>query len=88
MEGSAILEVLNLTGCPIAMLRVVSDDLDHDLPDLSAALSPDGSLRPLPLAIGMMRHPIAALNLIRGSLKGLQTMQTAARPDRTPLIAS
>ncbi len=78
MEGSAILEVLALTGCPIAMLRVVSDDLDHDLPDLSAALSPEGSLRSWPLAIAMMRQPIAALNLIRGSLKGLQTLRTTA----------
>ncbi len=80
MEGSAILTVLAQAEVPIAMLRVVSDDTEHDLPDLSAAISSEGKIQPIPLAISMMRQPIAALRLIRGSLKGLQTLQaTAAR---------
>ncbi|MCY7323582.1 MAG: phosphorylase [Phormidesmis sp. CAN_BIN36] len=80
MEGSAILNLLAQAGVPVAMLRVVSDDINHDLPDLSATISPEGKIRSLPLAIAMMRQPIAALRLIRGSLKGLQTLQaTAAR---------
>lgn len=78
MEGSAILTTLAQAGCAIAMLRVVGDDTNHDLPDLSAAISPEGKIRSLPLAIGMIRQPIAALRLIRGSLKGLQTLQTTA----------
>ena len=79
MEGSAILTALGAE-CAIAMLRVVSDDTDHDLPDLSAAISPEGTLRLLPLTANIMRQPIAALRLIRGSLKGLRTLQaTAAR---------
>lgn len=75
MEGSAILTILAQAGVPVAMARVVSDDIDHDLPDLSAAISPDGKLRSLPLALGMMRQPIAALRLIRGSLTGLRTLE-------------
>lgn len=78
MEGSAILTTLAQAGCAIAMLRVVSDDTDHDLPDLSVAISPEGRIRSLPLAIAMMHQPIAALRLIRGSLKGLQTLQAIA----------
>ncbi len=78
MEGSAILTILAHAGVPVAMARVVSDDIDHDLPDLSAAISPDGKLRSLPLALGMMRQPIAALHLIRGSLTGLRTLETIA----------
>ncbi len=76
MEGTAILTTLEAAA--IAMVRVVSDDTDHDLPDLSAAISPEGKLRSLPLAVGMIRQPIAALRLIRGSLKGLRTLQATA----------
>jgi len=43
------------------MLRVISDDCEHDLPDLTSALSPDGSLQPLPLAIGLLRQPLLQL---------------------------
>ncbi|MBC6435533.1 phosphorylase [Nostoc sp. HG1] len=75
MEGSAIMTILAQAGVAVAMARVVSDDIDHDLPDLSAAISPDGKLRSLPLALGMIRQPIAALRLIRGSLKGLQALE-------------
>ncbi|MCY7274016.1 MAG: phosphorylase [Phormidesmis sp. CAN_BIN44] len=75
MEGSAIMTILAQAGVAVAMARVVSDDIDHDLPDLSAAISPEGKLRSLPLALGMIRQPIAALRLIRGSLKGLRTLE-------------
>jgi hypothetical protein len=42
------------------MVRVISDDSHHNLPNLTSAISPDGSLLPLPLAMGMIRQPIAA----------------------------
>lgn len=74
MEGFAALEVLS-GGVAVAMLRVVSDDCEHDLPNLTSALSSDGSLQSLPLAIGMLRQPMAATRLIRGSLRGLQVLQ-------------
>lgn len=74
MEGFAALEVLS-PGVGVAMLRVVSDDCQHDLPNLTSALSPDGSLQPAPLAIGMIRQPMAATRLIRGALRGLQVLQ-------------
>ena len=75
MEGFAALEVLSQAGVAVAMLRVVSDDCEHDLPDLTSALSPDGSLQRLPLAIGLLRQPLAATRLIRGALQGLQVLQ-------------
>lgn len=78
MEGFAALEVLKPTGIAVAMLRVVSDNCDHDLPDLNAAFSPDGVLQSLPLAIGLLRQPLAATRLIRGSLKGLQVLRDIA----------
>ncbi len=79
MEGSAALEELAGRGVAVGMIRVVSDDCQHDLPDLSAAFSPDGSLRPLPLAIGMLRQPLAAARLIQGSLKGLKILRQVSQ---------
>ncbi|BAY99012.1 hypothetical protein NIES37_29900 [Tolypothrix tenuis PCC 7101] len=75
MEGYAALEFFNLLGISVAMLRVVSDDCQHDIPNLTSAISADGSLKPLPLAITLLRQPIAASNLIRGSLKALKVLE-------------
>lgn len=76
MEGYAILEALQRSGTTVSMLRVVSDDCHADLPDLSAAIAADGSLVPGRMAIAMLKQPIAATRLIRGSLRGLRTLQT------------
>lgn len=62
-------------GGKLAVLRVISDDCDHDLPDITTAISSDGSLRPLPLALKFSQRPLAALRLIRGSLRGLKTLE-------------
>jgi nucleoside phosphorylase len=75
MEGFAVLECLSQAGVAIAMLRVISDDCQHDIPDLNSSVSPDGSLQPLSLASRMLRQPLAATRLIRGSLKGLKVLQ-------------
>jgi nucleoside phosphorylase len=75
MEGFAVLEFLSQAGVAIAMLRVISDDCQHDIPDLNSSVSPDGALQPLSLATQMLRQPIAATRLIRGSLKGLKVLQ-------------
>ncbi|PAX59756.1 5'-methylthioadenosine/S-adenosylhomocysteine nucleosidase family protein [Brunnivagina elsteri] len=75
MEGFTILGFFNSLGISVAMLRVVSDDSTHDLPDLNSAISSQGSLQTLPLALGMLRHPVAATRLIRGSLQGLKVLE-------------
>jgi hypothetical protein len=75
MEGFAALEVLSQAGVPVAMLRVISDDSRHNLPNLTCALTPEGALQPLPLAIAMIRQPIAATRLIRGAMQGLRVLQ-------------
>lgn len=75
MEGVAALEVLSRFGVAVAMLRVISDDCHHDIPDLTAAINSDGSLRSVPLAIALLRQPIAATQLISGALGGLQALQ-------------
>lgn len=74
MEGFAALKTLSKA--KVAMVRVVSDGCHHNLPDVTSALSPEGSLHPLPLAIGLLRQPIASARLIVGSLKGLRVLQS------------
>lgn len=75
MEGFAILEFFEQTGVAVAMLRVVSDGCDRDIPNLNSVLNPDGSLQPLALATAMLKQPIAATRLIRGSLRGLKELE-------------
>lgn len=79
MEGFAALEFLAQTGATVAMLRVVSDNAQHNLPRLTNAIGEDGTLHSLPLAWGMIRQPIAAMRLIRGSLRGLKTLEVIAK---------
>ncbi|MEH2465178.1 5'-methylthioadenosine/S-adenosylhomocysteine nucleosidase family protein [Nostoc sp.] len=75
MEGFTALEFFNTAGVDVAMLRVVSDDCQHDIPDLTSAINSDGSLNPFPLAMGMLRQPLAATRLIQGSLKSLKVLE-------------
>ncbi len=78
MEGYAFLQALqSIDGIALGMLRVVSDDAQHDVPDLAAAMTETGELKPLALASSMIRQPRRALRLIRGSLLGLKQLEAA-----------
>lgn len=77
MEGFALLASLQPLQIPLGIVRVVSDDARYDLPDLNAALSQEGVLRTLPLAMGMLRQPLPALRLIWGALQGLKSLERA-----------
>ncbi|WP_414756299.1 phosphorylase [Anabaena sp. CCY 9910] len=79
MEGFATLECFNGSGVAVAMLRVVSDDCHHDIPDITAAINPDGSLQPLSLGLRFLGQPIAAARLIQGSLRGLKVLEEATK---------
>ncbi|MCM0591150.1 MAG: 5'-methylthioadenosine/S-adenosylhomocysteine nucleosidase family protein [Gloeotrichia echinulata DVL01] len=80
MEGFAALEFFNALAVSVAMLRVVSDDCHHDIPDLTSAISADGSLKPFPLAWELLRQPVGATRLIRGSLRGLKVLEKVIKP--------
>ncbi|MEH2172670.1 5'-methylthioadenosine/S-adenosylhomocysteine nucleosidase family protein [Nostoc sp.] len=75
MEGFTALEFFNAAEVSVAMLRIVSDDCQHNIPDLTPAINSDGSLNPFPLAIAMLRQPFAATRLIRGSLIALKVLE-------------
>ncbi len=74
MESSAAIAAL--APHPVAILRVISDDYDQTLPDITAALGANGDLKPWPLAKSFIQQPRAAAHLIAGSLRGLQRLQT------------
>jgi Phosphorylase superfamily len=78
MEGAAIFTALKDTGIQIAMIRVVSDDLNHELPDLSSAITTTGQLKPIPLAQALLKEPRKGWNLVRGSMHGLKILEAIA----------
>ena len=90
MEGYPLLEFFQQSSdavspqVQVAILRVVSDDAHHDIPNITSAISADGSLLPLPLAWKLIRQPLAATRLITGSLKGLKTLTAVTQLLFTP----
>ncbi len=77
MEGARILAAL--PGQKVAIVRVISDEVTQDLPDLAPAIDNQGQLLPLPLARQMLIRPIPAFHLIQGSLKGLSVLTQVVR---------
>ncbi len=75
MEGYGYIKELQQRGLSVAMLRVVSDDLAGNIPDLSKAIDQDGNLQGLSMAIALLQQPVAATRLIKGSLTGLKSLQ-------------
>ncbi|MDP5018857.1 phosphorylase [Anabaena sp. UHCC 0187] len=89
MEGYALLEFFQQSANrQVAILRVVSDDAHHDIPDIASAMSEDGSLKPLPLAWELICQPLAATRLITGSLKGLKALTAVTELLFTPYSRS
>ncbi len=79
MEGYSFLKFCEAEGIQGTVLRVVSDGYDHDLPDISTAISPDGALLPVPLTVGLMRQPVAGIRLIRGSMVALSVLSQVTK---------
>lgn len=75
MEAFAVLEKFTQVG----IIRVISDDCQEDLPDISGAITAEGKLKPLSLAYGMLRNPYGAILLIQGSLKSLKILTEVAK---------
>jgi nucleoside phosphorylase len=78
MEGTAILAFFAALNIPVTMLRVVSDDAAGDIPDLSAAIDPNGKLQGRQLAIGLIKEPRKGLRLLRGAIVGLRALAKLA----------
>ncbi|MEM6614481.1 MAG: hypothetical protein AAF652_19990, partial [Cyanobacteria bacterium P01_C01_bin.72] len=75
MEGYSYVQELQRRDKSVSMLRIVSDDLSGDLPNLNQAIDSQGNLKTLPMAIAMLQQPLAAARLIKGSLTGLKKLE-------------
>lgn len=75
MESFAALATLKDYGVSPAIIRVISDDANHDVPDLNQAFDDQGNIRPATLAKSFLSQPLGAMRLIRGSLSGLNVMR-------------
>lgn len=75
MEAAAIQTSLSPRDIQISTVRVISDDLGMDLPNIEGAIDEDGGLDGVKMAVAMVSQPKAAINLIRGSLKALKVLE-------------
>ena len=75
MESFAYLKLLQGNNIAISIVRIVSDDLQYNIPNLEQAISDRGKIKPLAMTNAMFKQPIASLRFIRGSLQGLQKLQ-------------
>jgi nucleoside phosphorylase len=78
MESAAFVRALEERGVRGVVIRVVSDDARHELPDLTDAYDADGALRPLALASAFVREPARSLRFVRGALAGLGELERIA----------
>ena len=78
MESVWILEFMQQRGIRVSVVRVASDAVVGDLPDLSQVFDLNGALKPMALAQAFVMRPIAALRLIRGSILGLRQLTRCA----------
>ncbi len=78
METFWILDFMGQRGVGVMVLRVVSDGVAGDLPDLAQVFDGAGVLQPWALVGAFVRKPVAALRLIRGSIVALQKLEDCA----------
>jgi len=77
MESLALVRRLGTAGSSVAVLRVVSDCVDDDLPDLNAAVGADGALSSGALFAASVKRPFAALRMARNGARALAALERA-----------
>jgi hypothetical protein len=77
MESFDVLEILRANGIPAAVLRVASDGVNDDLPDLGSAIDAEGNLDPTGVARAMLARPLAGARMAAGGLRALAALQRA-----------
>lgn len=77
MESQALVQRLGEAGSSVAVLRVVSDCVDDDLPDLNSAVGADGALSRGALLAASFKRPLAALRMARNGARALASLEHA-----------
>ena len=79
MEGASLAIELTRRGLHCAMLRVVSDDGERDLPAMDGVIAADGRLRAQRLARSFLRSPRSAIAFVRNARRALRRLEAVAR---------
>jgi uridine phosphorylase len=78
MEGTHVARALASRGFGCAMVRVVSDGSDAELPPIANAIDAEGTLQPLVLAAAFAREPVAAVRFIGDVRQALRVLSDVA----------
>lgn len=79
MESYLYITYLQQQNIELSILRIVSDDLKFDLPNLEQAISIDGKLKPLTLISEMSRSPYSSIKFVISSLLALERLREVVR---------
>ncbi|HUK92079.1 MAG TPA: hypothetical protein VLZ81_16890, partial [Blastocatellia bacterium] len=79
MESYELASASVRAGLPVAVVRVISDNVDKPMPDFNSALNSSGEFSPLALAIACLRRPAATFSLMKSSRRALNTLGLALK---------
>ncbi|MFN0112912.1 MAG: hypothetical protein ACKVZH_28970 [Blastocatellia bacterium] len=65
MESFDVLQVAAELNLPAMVIRVISDEASHDLPDFNYAAEADGAINHRRMAVAMLRRPVASVRFLR-----------------------
>jgi purine-nucleoside phosphorylase len=77
MESYEILAVAAQAGIPGAVLRVVSDSLEREMPDFNRALKPDGTVDQWQMFRLVLGSPLRMARLVAASKRAMQEFAKA-----------
>jgi nucleoside phosphorylase len=78
MESFEIIAAANRAKVPVAVIRVISDSFDREMPDFNRALGADGNFRPLALGAACLSSPAQTLALFLSSRKAARRLRIIA----------
>lgn len=77
MESLTLVGTLSAAGSAVAVLRVVSDGVEDDLPDLNAAMEAEGAAAARAVLTAVFQRPGASLRMARNGIRALGALTRA-----------
>ncbi len=77
MESHALTERLQRAGVSVAVVRVASDGVDDDLPELDRALNGSGGIDAAALGLALVRRPLLGARLTLNATRALRALGRA-----------
>lgn len=79
MESFQIIREANQAGRQVAVLRIISDDALHNLPDLNAALSTQTQVNYFRMLLSLSAHPVLSARFLFNLKKSVSYLKQATR---------